>query len=266
MRVLPLVLLLACGGGESSTATNEPAAAEAPATPTIVVRSVEFGHEVDAQGQWVGGPATEFHANDTVVLAKIRVAGRPREGGIRTRWMWRDREIATADIALGQVNAGVFWSVGQDTAIRANLNVPMLYVGEGYRLEIFGPAGMIGSFPFRVVPPEGARPSRFVRAEMFKSDPRQGQASPTRAFRPDDSVIVATQVALGHGSWFDARVTVNGEVRNELTTEIIGPPDGGEVGNAFFTIDPPTPWPTGQHRVDLILDEQEVAHFDFTVE
>jgi hypothetical protein len=118
-----------------------------------------------------------------------------------------------------------------------------------------------------VVPPQGARPSRFVAARLYRAfNEHTGPSDPTTSFHPTDNVTIEGQVALGNRSWLDARYTVNGTVDNALTLEAIAGPSGGDVENFHFTRGPPNgAWPVGSHRVELILDDQTVGTYDFTV-
>jgi hypothetical protein len=232
----------------------------------VRIRSVEFARGVDANFQLVGGPVTEFRADERTVHARVMIEGRPRSGVITMRWMWRDLQIAQADVDLAEANGGLLFSFGQDTAIRGHLETPQLYIGAGHRLVLLLGQRELGSYPFRVVPPTGARPSRFVSAELFAADPAAGDpGAPTRTFRPDQTVYVASVIALGHASWFDATVKVNGQPDPSLTREAIGPPNGGDEGRSVFPIRPAQGWPAGTHELTLLLDDQQVATIPFTV-
>ncbi len=263
--------ILACGGSDEESSTETTSTEAQPtndeASDRVQIASVVFARELDDQWNPVGGPVTEFRADETTVWARVTIRGRPRTGTITARWMWRDLEQATADFDLADVNGGVFFSFGQDTFVKAYMTVRQLYIGDGHHLVLMQGDVELGDYPFRVVPPEGARPSRFAAAALYRAfDEQSGPSDPTSTFAPTDDVIVAGQLALGNRSWFDARFTVNGTVDNALTMEAIGSAEGGDLGNFHFRRSPPSGgWPPGSHRVELILDDQVVATYDFTV-
>lgn len=264
-----LAAILACGGSsdESTGPTTETPTTEAQPAGRAQIASVVFAREIDAEWNPVGGPVTEFRADETTVWARITIRGRPRAGTITIRWMWRELQLATADVALADVNGGVLFSFGQDTYIKSYLTTRQLYIGDGHRLVLVQDGVELGSYPFRVVPPAGARPSSFSAGALYRSfDEQTGPSDPTTTFAPSEAIVIAGQVALGNRSWFDARFTVNGAVDNTLTMEAIGPADGGDVRNFHFRRAPPAAgWPPGAHRVELILDDRTVATYDFTV-
>lgn len=242
---------------------TEPTPAQAP---RISVRNVVFARALDDNWQPVGGPVAGFHADDHTVWARVTIAGRPTQGTITTKWMWRDLEVASADIDLADLNGGVLFSFGQDTFLRAYMTTRQLYVGNGHRLDLHMGDELLGSYPIPVVPPPDARPSSFTSAELYDGDPSaSGGAAPSRAFRPEQPVFVGGRVALGKGSWFDAVFTVNGQPAPQLTQEAIGPEDGGDTRGFVFRAHPEDGWPPGTHHVALVLDDREVAAFDFTV-
>ncbi len=264
-----LAAILACGGSsdESATESTDETTTEAQPADRAQIASVVFARELDAQWNPVGGPVTEFRADESTVWARITIRGRPRAGTVTMRWMWRDLQLATADIDLADVNGGLLFSFGQDTYIKGYVTARQLYIGDGHRLVLMQDGVELGSYPFRVVPPAGARPSSFSAAALYRSfNDQTGPSDPTTTFAPSEPIIVAGQVALGNRSWFDARFTLNGAVDNTLTMEAIGPADGGDVRNFHFRRTPPAAgWPPGAHRVELILDDRTVATYDFTV-
>jgi len=248
---------------------DTPTAEPTPATggSDISIESVIFARELDEQWQPVGGAVTEFRADESTVHTRVTIDGRPSSGVVRMRWMWRELQIAEADIDLADVNGGLLFSFGQDTYIKGFMTTPQLYIGSGHRLLLMQGETELGSYPFRVVPPEGARPSRFVSGALFAShSPTEGASNPTSTFGPNDSVYVAGRCALGARSWFDAFAEVSGVQNDTLTQEAIGAADGGDEVNYSFTVAPPEGgWPVGQHRIRLVLDDADVAALPFTV-
>ena len=251
---------------DESTATAAADPAPQPAASSINIKSVIFARELDDEWQPVGGPVTEFRADEHTVWARVLIDGRPRSGTLTMRWLWRDDEIATTDIDLSDINGGLLFSAGQDTAIRGFMTTPRLYIGEGNRLVLLNGETELGSYGIRVVPPEGARPSRFVSGALYANySPTEGPSNPTSTFGPNDTVHVAGTCALGHLSWFDLTIEINGEQNDALTQEGLGPEGGGDEGTYAFQALPEGGWPPGQHRARLVLDDTEVAAYDFTV-
>jgi len=242
-------------------------AAEPTATSAIEIEEVVFARGVTEQFELEGGAVETFRADETAVHARITIDGRPRAGQLTMRWMWDDTQIAEATVDLSDVNGGLLFSVGQDTYVRGTLSLErMLYIGDGHRLVLLAEGEELGSWGFDVVPPEGARPSRFVAAQLYRSfDPQTGPSDPATTFAPGDTVFVVGQVALGYLSWFDAEYTVSQQVDAEMTQEMIGPEDGGEPTNFVFRGQREGGWPEGSHRVTLILDDRPVSSLPFTV-
>ncbi|MBX3276041.1 MAG: hypothetical protein KF729_37665 [Sandaracinaceae bacterium] len=257
-----LALWLACGpGGDDGAA--DPSAGEA--TSTVEVRSVVFARELDASWQPVGGAITEVRADESRINARVTLAGRPRQGTIHMRWMWRDLEVGTASIDLADVNSGVLFSFGQDTFIKGWLNVPFFYIGDGYRLVLLDGERELGNYPFHVRPPDGARPSRFVSAELYRADPRLGDpGAPTRQFAPGETVYAVIRAALGHRSWLNAVPHFDGQPQHQLAREAMGEAGGGDEGNYLMELAPPNGWTPGS-RVVIVLDDAEVASFPIEV-
>lgn len=248
------------------TSAPVPAAAP-PAASAIRVASVVFARALDQQWQPIGEPVTAFRADEHTVWARVTIDGRPRAGTVTMRWMWRDLKIGEAVVDLANVNGGVLVSFGENTIVRGNLNTPQLYIGAGHRLVLLAGSTELGSYPFTVVAPAGARPSRFVSAGLYAANPGQRDPGPpVTTFHPNDTVFVAGRVALGQSSWLDALFTVNGQPSPALTQETIGPPGGGDELPFLMQARPPAGgWPPGQHRVTIVLNDQDVGRYDFTV-
>jgi len=153
------------------------------------------------------------------------------------------------------------------TVLKGFLTVPHLYVGGGYHLDLYEGERALGTYPFVVAPPEGALESRFVRAEMYGAfDPQRGPSDPRTTFTPTEPVIVAGFAQLGRLSWLDAKYTVGGQERGDLTLERLAPQDMPEGPFVFVREPPEGGWPIGSHAATIVLDEQDVAVFPFTVE
>ncbi|MEZ4252287.1 MAG: hypothetical protein R3B99_29085 [Polyangiales bacterium] len=207
-----LAVATGCSGEATAPTSPTPTVAEptTPATPTpprIVVRNVVFARALDEQWQPVGGPVAGFHADDHTVWARVTIAGRPTEGTITTKWMWRDLEVASADIDLADLNGGVLFSFGQDTFLRAYMTTQQLYVGNGHRLDLRMGDELLGSYPIPVVPPPDARPSSFASADLYDGDPSaSGGAAPSR-FAPNSRCSSAgvSRLARAVGSMRSSR-------------------------------------------------------------
>jgi hypothetical protein len=271
--VTSLALAGCCFGGGAPGAPSPPPpvapiapVVAPPPTSGIRIAAVVFARSLDADWQPVGGPVTAFRADEHTVWTRVTIAGRPSSGVVTMRWMWRDLRIAEAQVDLGDVNGGLLFSFGQDTFIKGYMTSPQLYIGTGHRLVLLSGTTELGAYPFTVVPPTGARPSRFVTAALYKSDPRQGNpGAPVTAFGPTEIVYVVGRVALGQGSWFNSTFTVGGQPVPALTQEMIGPVGGGDELNFVHLGRPPGVWPPGTHRVTMVLDDRDVATYDFTV-
>jgi hypothetical protein len=265
LRLIAAFMLLgasiACGS-DGGSSTDDDTEEETESTGEIRITEVVFARAIDEQWNPVGGTVTEFRADETTVVARATIDGRPSEGVIRMRWMWRDLEVAHADVDLGSVNEGLLFSFGQNTYLRSTLTTRHLYIGEGHRLVLMHGERELGSYPFRVVPPQGARPSSFVSGGLYRTE---DTSAPATTFGPQDPVFIHGEVALGNKSWFDALVYVNGQKDNTLTQEIIGPADGGDVRAFHFRLAPANGWPPVTHRVELVLDDREVARYELTI-
>jgi len=236
-------------------------------TEAFTIDEVVFARGVSEQFELEGGPVTQFRANETVVHARVTIDGRPSSGHITMRWMWHEQQIAEASVDLSDVNGGLLFSVGQNTYVRGTLTLErLLYIGDGYHLVIVADGEELGNWSFEVLPPEGARPSRFISAQLYRSfDPQTGPSDPTTTFAPTETVYIVGQVALGHLSWFDADFTVNQQIDRSRSSGLIGQEGGGDPMNFVLRGEPGDGWPVGNHRATLTLNDNPAMSLPFTV-
>lgn len=260
-----LFAVLGCGPDEvTPIAPGTPTSAVLPSSP-ITVTEVLFAHGLNPQWQPIGGAQSTFPADQETVWTRVTIAGRPRTGVITQRWMWRDMQIGEFSLDLSEVDDGAFLGFGSNTYLQGYVTPRGFYIGSGHRLVLLAGETELGSYGFTIVPPEGARPSRFISAGLHLSDPRFGDPGPEReTFLPHEHVHVVGRASLGKRSWLECTATTNGQVIPGISREMVSP-DGGEL---TFTMDmfPEGGWPIGQHRILLLLDENEVAAYEITIE
>jgi hypothetical protein len=87
---------------------------------------------------------------------------------------------------------------------------------------------------------------------------------PATVFAPDEAVFLVGRGDLGVGTWLQAEWTVGGELDEAGTRSLTAEENLEDVPFSFSFL-PEGGWPAGEHTVVLIMNDQEVGRYTFTV-
>lgn len=208
----------------------------------------------------------EFFNQGEPVFLSIQLKGRPKAGVVRAEFMFRDDQIAEAEVDVATVNEGVIFSFGEDTFVGFDIQPKQaLPVGACYRTKVTLGGKPLGEFPFRIAPPKGATPSKLLKAALAKgADEDHKPVNETHDFEGLDKVFLAGTADLGLASWLEATWLVNGKV-DDAGTRSFTLKENKEKVPFHFDFIPAGGWPAGTHEVSLQIDGQEVVREKFTV-
>jgi len=272
VQILCAVLLLgavqACGSKTASPTPQPPAAAtEAPA-PVAGVEILEatFAKDVDEDGNPLD-PGNEFAPDETVYLV-LTLEGQPKEGTVTGRFYLGDEFLGEADVDLADLSSGVIFSIGGNTYVNfwmaADSDAPSI-ISEAYRIEVFYDDEPLGDYSFRVVPPSDAVPSQVKEVTLARgADEDYNPIEPATTFAPDEDVYIVGRGDIGLYTWLQVEWYVDGQLDEAGTNSITAEENVSDAG-FYFSYVPDAGWPVGEHQVALILNDQEVGRYDFTV-
>lgn len=208
----------------------------------------------------------EFFMPEQPIFLSIELKGRPKSGAVAAKFLFRDSLIADASVDVAKVNEGVIFSIGQNTFVGFDVtHQEPLPVGNCYTAEVTFDGKPLGTFPFRVAPPKGALPSKFISAKLAKAtDEHHRPVDEAREFGGEEKVFLAGEADLGLSSWLEATWTVNGVIDEQGTRSLTMEESKAKVPFSFAFI-PAGGWPAGTHEVSLSLDGEVVAKEKFTV-
>ncbi|HUX06294.1 MAG TPA: hypothetical protein VMX35_03180 [Acidobacteriota bacterium] len=231
---------------------------EAVLQEATFARGIDEGKPVD--------PGDEFSQDDKIYLY-LKFAGRPKKGEVESVFWFRDQQIAAKSIDFAEVNEGVIFSFGEFTYAYFTLafeGIPL--VGEGYRAEVSLDGEPIGTYEFKIKPPEGAIPSLISGSVLAKGMVDDYQPiEPTTTFAPADTVYLVGRGDFGNGTWLEVEWYVLGEVAEAATRSITISENLSDTGFSFSFL-PDEGWPVGAHSVVLVMNGREIGRYEFTVE
>ena len=226
----------------------------------ITIGKATFAREVTSDFK-AKGVTTTFQGNETVYLL-LKINGRPKSGKVEANWSFRGNAIGKADVELGSVNKGLLFSFGEDTYVKFNFTPGKepLPIGTSYRVvvNVNGEAG--GTYPFAVVPPATAIPSKLNTNVLSKSK----TPSPVTVFAPTDSVYLLFTGDFGVGTLLEAQWKINGKVEPDATRSLTLSENKKGVDGNFYLL-PPGGWPKGKHSVTLFMNDRKIVTSSFTV-
>jgi hypothetical protein len=264
--VVLMVSILACGSDTDVADATSPPPADTPVpTAGIEVREAVMAHDIDDDHKPVD-PDTEF-APDEKIWLSISLKGRPKEGVVTVQFFLHDEMIVEAEADLADVNSSVIFSVGEDTYLNVWLTGDdTLPISDGYRAEVSYDGEFVDSYTFAVVPPPDAVPSVVKEATLARGvDDDYNPVEPTTTFAPDEKVFLVGRGDLGLYTWVRVEWYVDGELDEEGTKRITWSEDATDSG-FFFSYLPEDGWPEGDHRIVLIMNEEEVGRYEFTIQ
>lgn len=235
-------------------------AGDASAKGPLKINKARFAREVTDKFE-AKGVTTEFQTTETVFLL-LQIKGRPKKGIVEGKWTFRGGDMGKASVDLSSVNKGVLFSFGEDTYVKFFFKPGPsgLVIGKSYAVNVTADGVAIGSYPFSVVPPKTAVPSKVVKAFLAKEE----GGSATTAFAPADTVYLLFTGDFGITSWLEATWTVNGKVAPEGTRSLTLKEDLKATDGNFLFL-PKGGWPKGSHSVTLVLNDVTVGKYAFKV-
>jgi hypothetical protein len=268
-----LLALAGCGAGQVTVVvTPEPPSGQViivtmpPPTPEagIEVLGATFAHGLSEQMEPVN-PGTDFLSDETVYLS-VKIKGRPAEGLVTARFYLGDSSIAEASVDLADVNSGLLFSIGESTYAGYTLtHAEPLPLSDNYRAEVFYNDVPLGSTAFRVVPPQEAIPSQITQVVLAKgTDESYNPIEPSNVFSFDQTVNLVGRGDLGLDTWLQAEWYIGGQLDDAGTRSLTAQENLQDVGFAFSYL-PEGGWPTGEHYVVLIMNDEEVGRYSFTI-
>ena len=256
----------------SATAPTQPTEAP-PATTTpkpagdLEILEVTFAHGLTEEMAPVD-PGEEFVPDATIYLS-VKLKGRPKEGRVTARFLYQDQEFAatTVDLAQEWEEQGLIFAIGGNTFVGFTLKPEeTLPISEDYRVELLLNDTPAGSYAFKVVPPPEAIPSQVRQATLARGATEDyAPIEPGDVFAPQDKVYLVGRADLGLYSTLKVRWYVDGKL-DEAGTRAMTAQENVEDAGFYFSFIPDGGWPEGEHRVVLLIDDQEVASYPFTVQ
>ncbi|MGI8602882.1 MAG: hypothetical protein ACR2OZ_07760 [Verrucomicrobiales bacterium] len=208
-------------------------------------------------------PTDGFGTGDTVRLS-LELKQHPKKGLVTARFYFRDEVINEARVDLEKQAPPVDANAKLFIAFSLKPKDPFP-VSDQYRVEAMLDNHPLGTFRFRIEPPEGATRTELKKVVLVKSMPEDlADAEDESAFGGEDAAILAGIADVGKLSWLQAEWFVNGR-RDEAATQTQSSSEN-KTGAVFqFKHRPAGGWKPGRHEVALVLDGKEVARKQFSV-
>ncbi len=210
---------------------------------------------------------TTFDPTEKVNVS-VRINGRPKEGTISAKFMYRDTLIAETSVDLAGINKGTVIFQGKETFAGFSLtHEEPLYISSNYRVELSINDQPAGEFAFGIVPPSDAVPTIIRRTEFAKGvtaimDPIE----PTTVFAPTDNVFFIGNGDFGKLSWLQAEWITNDIQLEQTCTKSVVLKDNLEQDRFYFSCSLEEGWPVGTHMVRLTVDDVIITEASFTVQ
>lgn len=263
---LVIVLTLVACGGDSTTTGSQPANNPAPtsaAPAPVTIKKAEFAENV--QEQTPVNPGSDFTPTETVFLA-LTLSGRPKSGLLSTEFFWHDDAIVSATLDLAETNGGILFSIGQDTFAHFNFtHEKPLPISGAYRADVSLNGTKLGSYPFAVVPPADAVPSKLLNATLAEdNDENYAPVNPTTNFAPDQKVVLAGTADLGLSTWIQAEWYIGGKIQDAGTRSFTMQENKSATPFSFSFL-PEGGWPMGTHELVVLINDKEAGRYPFTI-
>jgi hypothetical protein len=258
--ILSAILLTACGGAATNSAKTT------GGIDGIDIAEVVFAKSLSDKMEPVD--VTTTYLPTEPINVSVRINGRPKEGVLTAKFMYKDTLIAETSVDLSQVNNGVIFSVGENTFAGFYLtHEEPLYVSTNYSVNLFINDKASGTYAYSVVPPADAIKTVVKRTEFAKGvtalmDPIE----PTTVFAPSDNVFFIGNGNFGNFSWIQAEWIVGENQLIQDCTKLIMLDQNLSDDRFYFSCSIDEGWPTGTHTVRLTVDDVVVTEATFTVQ
>ena len=232
------------------------------APPSVAVQTATFARGLN-DDQSPTGPAEAYQGSDSVHLS-LELRGHPTKGTIRARFLLRNAVIseASVDLAKDAASAPAEGNTFVGFSLKPKGRLP---VSDNYRCEATIDGKPLGTYTFRVRPPDGAAAARAEKIVLARQRPTDfSTAQDETTFAEDDAVVLCGQADVGELSWLQAEWLTDGAV-DPAATRTIGFNENREDAPFAFEYRPENGWKPGKHEAVLILNGTEVARKPFTV-
>ena len=256
------VLMLLC----SSLPFGITSEAAPPNADPIELREVTFAHGLTDDMQAIDpDPAAAFTPDETIYLALV-IKGRPKSGLVAAHFYWGDDFIKDVAVDLADTNSDVLFSFGQDTFVGYHLAYEdTLIISDRYRAEVFYDGEPLGVYPFRVIPPPDAIPSKLNDAVLARgAEEDYTPIDITDVFDPDEEVYLVGNADLGLHTWIQANWYANGAWDEAGTRSFTMSENADDVPFSFAFL-PDGGWHTGTHTVTLTLNDVQAGVYPFRI-
>jgi hypothetical protein len=266
--VVLLAATLACGSGaetaEPTVAPTKPSPTDTPPPAGIEIRQVVLAHDVDDDHKPVD-PDTEFTPDEKIWLS-ITLKGRPKEGVVSVQFYLHDEMVVETEADLADVNSSIIFSIGEDTYLNFWLTGDdTLPISQAYRADVYYDGDLVDSYTFSVVPPADATPAVVHEVTLARGvDDDYNPIEPATTFAPDEEVFLVGRADIGMYTWLRVRWYVDGELDEGGTRKFTATENKTDVG-FFFSHLPEGGWPEGEHEAVLIMNDEEIGRYAFTV-
>ena len=258
--LLAAILITACSSG-----VNQPGQ-EARGIDGIEIADVVFAKNLTDNME----PETEtttFDPSENINVS-VRINGRPKEGTVAAKFMYRDMLIAETFLELADINTGIGLFQGQDTFAGFSLtHDEPIYISPNYRVELSINGQPAGEYTFTIIPPSDAVPTVIRRTEFAKgATALMDPIEPTTVFSPQDNVFFIGNGDFGKHSWLQAEWITNGIQLEQTCTKSIVLKNNLEQDRFYFSCSLEEGWPVGTHAVRLTVDDVIISEATFTVQ
>lgn len=282
------VVLVACGGGGSGSATAVPEATEKPEAtaatkPTRTpkpepTKAPEANDEVNVVEAVFAkklsenmepeekAPGNAFTPEETIALS-LKLAGRPKKGIVEATYFWGEDKIDSAKIDLSDINGGVVISVGENTFLGFTLAPSKPWpISKKYRIDVTLNDKPLDTYSYKVVAEDGAPAANVNEAVLAGGADESFKAIDVATeFKPDKEIYLVGNADFSKGSWLRSEWYVDGKLDAAGTT-LLGPveEDKESTGFSMYYL-PKGGWPMGDHEVALIMNDKEIERYRFTI-
>ena len=209
-------------------------------------------------------PCVDYAPAETICLS-LRFRDRPKKGIVSAKFYMEDHLIDETKADLATLNGGVVFSIGESTYVGFSLkpNNPFP-INAKYRVETFFDGNPIGTYPFKVVPPTDAIPSKITETALAKNvDESSAPVGPTTEFASDQKVWIAMRGDIGSGTGIEVNWYVNGQLDPAGTKSLTAKKNIPDT-RFYFSYIPAGGWKPGKNEAVVTMNGNEAGRYSFT--
>ncbi|RME82823.1 MAG: hypothetical protein D6775_09810, partial [Caldilineae bacterium] len=137
--------------------------------------------------------------------------------------------------------------------------------GDEYQARVTLNGVPAATYTFSVVGPAVTMESRLLHATTARGATDDYEPiEPTDSFAPDEEVYLVGSADLAKGSTLEAHWYIGGEEDETGARSLTAEEDYTDAG-FYFSFLPEGGWPEGEHQVRLVLDNEEVGRYTFSI-